>query len=78
MLFLKEVRIIKTKTEIIRENLKKAIDSSGRKKSWLAKQMGISYSSLWRQLNGSRKLKADTVAQIALLTGKTPNEIFGF
>lgn len=78
MLFLKGVRIIKTKTEIIRENLKKAIDSSGRKKSWLAKQMGISYSSLWRQLNGSRKLKADTVAQIALLTGKTPNEIFGF
>lgn len=58
--------------------MKKAIDSSGRKKSWLAKQMGISYSSLWRQLNGSRKLKAEIVAQIALLTGKTPNEIFGF
>ena len=72
------MRIIKTKTEMIRENLKIAIAGSGRKKSWLAKQMGISYSSLWRQLNGSRKLKAETVAQIALLTGKTPNEIFGF
>lgn len=68
---------IKTKNEVIIENLKKAIDSSGRKKNWLAKQMGISYSSLWRQLNGSRKLKAETVAQIASLTGKTPNEIFG-
>ena len=37
--------------------------------------MGISYSSLWRQLNGSRKLKAETVAKIAFLTGKTPNDI---
>ncbi|MBQ7674303.1 MAG: hypothetical protein IJT36_07310 [Alphaproteobacteria bacterium] len=62
---------------MIRANLKKAIDSSGRKKTWLAEQMGISYSALWRQLNGSRKLKADTVAQIAFLTGRTPNEIFG-
>ena len=40
--------------------------------------MGISYSSLWRQLNGSRKLKAETVAQIASLTGKSPNEIFEY
>ena len=63
---------------IIRENLKKAIANSGRKKSWIAKEIGISYSSLWRQLNGSRNLKAETVIQIALLTGKTPNEIYGF
>ena len=77
MLFPKGAMTIKTQNEIIRENLRKAIDSSGRKKIWLAKQMGISYASLWRQLNGSRKLKAETVAQIALLTGKTPNESFG-
>ena len=69
---------IKDNNSIIRENLKKAITDSGRKKSWIAKQIGISYSSLWRQLNGSRTLKAETVAQIALLTGKTPNEIYGF
>ena len=47
------------------------------KKTWIAKKIGISYSSLWRQLNGSRNLKAETVAQIAILTGKTPNEIYG-
>ena len=68
---------IEDKSSIIRENLKKAIASSGRKKSWIAKEIGISYSSLWRQLNGSRHLKAETVAQIASLTGKTPNEIYG-
>lgn len=68
---------IKNKNDTIRENLKKAIDSSGRKKSWIAKEIGISYSSLWRQLNGSRKLKAETVAQIASITGTTPNKIFG-
>ena len=68
---------IKDNNSIIRENLKKAIASSGRKKSWIAKKIGISYSSLWRQLNGSRNLKAETVAQIALLTDKTPNEIYG-
>ncbi len=68
---------IESNNAIIRENLKEAIDSSGRKKSWIAKKIGISYSSLWRQLNGSRNLKAETVAQIAILTGRTPNEIYG-
>lgn len=68
---------IKDNNSIIRENLKKAIDNSGRKKCWIAKEIGISYSSLWRQLNGSRNLKAEIVAQIASLTGKTPNEIYG-
>ncbi len=61
----------------ISENLKEAINNSGIKKTWIAKAMGISYSYLWRQLNGSRKLKADTVAQIAMFTGKTPNELYG-
>ena len=48
---------IKIRSEIIRENLKNAINTSGRKKIWLAKQIGISYSSLWRQLNGSETVQ---------------------
>ena len=69
---------IKNKNDILRKNLKKAIDESGMKKTWIAKEMGISYSSLWRQLNGSRKLKAEIVAQIIVLTRKKANDIFEF
>ena len=68
---------IKKDSVLIRENLKKAIRASGRKKIWIAKELGISYSALWRQLNGSRNLKAETIAKIATLTNTTPNEIYG-
>ncbi len=67
---------IENKNEIF-GNMKRAINNSGMKKTWIAKKMGISYSYLWRQLNGSRGLKAETVAQIANLTGTTPNELYG-
>ncbi len=61
----------------LRANIEKAIDASGKTREAIAQELGMSYNQLWRLLSGRRKLQAETVAKIAMITGKTPNDLFG-
>lgn len=61
----------------LRANIEKAIEASGKTREAIAQEMGMSYNQLWRLLSGRRKLQAEIVAKIAIITGKTPNDLFG-
>lgn len=64
-------------TQELRRNIDEAINSSGKTRDEMAQQLGMTYNQLWRLLSGQRQLKADFVAKIAILTGKTPNDLYG-
>lgn len=61
----------------LRENINNAVNASGKTKEAIAQELGITYNQLWRLLSGQRRLQADFVAKIAILTGKSPNELYG-
>lgn len=61
----------------LRKNVEEAINTSGKTRGAIAQELGMTYNQLWRILSGQRKVHADFVAKIAVLTGKTPNELYG-
>lgn len=64
-------------TQELRENINNAVNASGKTKEAIAQELGITYNQLWRLLSGQRRLQADFVAKIAILTGKSPNDLYG-
>jgi plasmid maintenance system antidote protein VapI len=58
-------------------NIKAAIATPGKSRKTIAEEIGMPYNQLWRFLTGRRALKANFIAQIAIATGKTPNELYG-
>ena len=54
-----------------------AIEQSGLKWGEVAKKLDITYPYLWRVIKGYRRLKPEIIEQIAILTGKTLNELYG-
>lgn len=59
------------------KNMEEAINASGKKRDDIAQELGMTYNQLWRILSGQRRVCADFVAKIAIVTGKTPNELYG-
>ena len=62
--------------ELLLRNINKAIDETGLSKKEVAQRLGIDYSFLWRVLHGQRGLKPEYIAEIALMTYRTPNDFF--
>ena len=58
-------------------NIDIAISNSGKTRGEIARELGITYNYLWRLLSGKRTMKADMIAKIAIVIGKTPNELYG-
>ena len=58
-------------------NIDTAIKNSGKGRVQVARELGISYPHLWRLLSGKGTMKAVTVAKLALITGSTPNDLYG-
>ena len=68
---------MKNMNEKLRKNIQVAIKASGLKWGEVAQKLNITYPYLWRVIKGDRRLKPEMVEQIAILTGKTPNELYG-
>ena len=62
-------------TKIKQTELGRLIYQQGRPTAWVAEQMGISISTLWRYCTGERHMPTSRVAQIAELLGVPENEI---
>jgi transcriptional regulator with XRE-family HTH domain len=58
-------------------NIAIAIDKSGKTRAEIACELGITYNHLWRLLSGKCKMKAEMIANIAIIIKKTPNELYG-
>jgi transcriptional regulator with XRE-family HTH domain len=58
-------------------NIAAAIDKSGKTRYEIAHELGITYNHLWRLLSGKCKMKAETIAELAIIINKTPNELYG-
>lgn len=56
--------------------LEEKIRSCGMKKSWIAKQLGISPTCLWKKMRGDREFKASEMQTLCDLLGiKTMDEM---
>jgi len=59
------------------KNIDTAISKSGKTRTAVARELGITYNQLWRLLNGKSAMKADMIANIAIVIEATPNELYG-
>lgn len=58
------------------EKAKRAILDSGKSCQEIASQLGMTYLTLWRILNGKRKrVPVEFISKVAMLLGKSPNEL---
>ena len=58
------------------ENINKAIKEAKLSKMEIARQLGVTYPTLWKVLHGKLRLKPEHIAKIAFMTCKTPNDFF--
>lgn len=55
---------------------KEIVDSSNVQYKDIAKELGVGYNSIYRTLNGTRKLDYITAVKFAKILGKKPDEVF--
>lgn len=56
--------------------IKERLEEKGIKQGWIAKQIGISKTTLSKYVNGNRKIKYETAVKIAELLDCKPDDIF--
>ena len=61
---------------ILLGNINNAIKEAKLSKTAIARQLGITYPTLWKVLHGKLRLKPEHIAEIASMTCKTPNDFF--
>lgn len=59
------------------QGLGAALERQGRKRVWLAKQLGVSRMTLWRWESGAEPIPVERQRQIAELLGEPIEAIFG-
>ena len=72
-----KIKTNKELNQLLLANINKALKETGLSTTEVAKKLGIDYSVLWRVLHGQRNIKPEYIAEIAKMTFRTPNEIYG-
>ncbi len=56
--------------------LEKVLDSQGRRKKWLADELGVSSQTIWNWCRGDHNTTYDKVIQMAEVLGIAPEELY--
>ena len=62
---------------MLNERIKKRLSETRMTKTELSEKLGIEYSTLWRRLNGERKIDVEFLMQIAKVLGTTTTYLMG-